>query len=191
MTYRRPLPSRSRGATLVVALIFLVLMSLFAVTAFNSSSSNMRVIGNTQARQESAAAAKMAVEETISSSAFHTNPAGVAASPVPVDMDGDGTPDYSATISPQPFCFRAIPTILPAAPKDDPSKDPYKSCRGSDNPDPTYVDGSVAGADPAGCVDSEWSVRAVVADAATRTTVAENQGVAVTIFGYQVADYCK
>jgi len=68
--------STQRGATLVVALIFLVLMSLFAISAFNSSTGNMRIVGNTQARQESLSAAQLAVEKTISSSNFHTNPDG-------------------------------------------------------------------------------------------------------------------
>ena len=52
-------PSSQRGATLVLALIFLVLMSLFALSAFNSSSSNLRIVGNTQARQESLATAQV------------------------------------------------------------------------------------------------------------------------------------
>lgn len=185
--------SRSRGATLVVALIFLVLMSLFALSSFHSSGINMRVVGNTQARQESLSATQMAVEETISSSEFHTNPAGVAASPVQVDVDGNGVVDYSATLSPQPYCYRAVPTALPAAPKT--GADRYRECRSSSPLNPTFVDdgsaGSVADVDPLGCADAEWNVRATVTDAATNTTVATSQGVAVTMFQYQVADNCK
>lgn len=186
-------PSRSRGATLVVALIFLVLMSLFAISAFNSSSSNMRVVGGTQARQESQAAAQMALEETISSSEFHTNPAGVAASPVPVDIDGNGTADYSARLTPQPYCYRAVPTALPPAPKR--GTDRYRECRSSIQTNPTFVDDGSGGgandANPLGCADAEWNVRATVTDAATRTTVASSQGIAVTMYQYQVADNCK
>lgn len=186
-------PSHSRGVTLVVTLIFLVIMSLFAISSFHNSSINMRVVGNTQARQESLSATQVAVEETISSSEFHTNPSGVAASPVQVDIDGDGAFDYTATLSPQPYCYRVVPTTLPPAPKT--GVDSYQACRSSTPSSPTFVDdgsvGSVANVDPVGCADAEWNVRATVTDAATHTTVATNQGVAVTMFQYQVAENCK
>jgi len=189
--------SRSRGATLLMALIFLVLMSLFAISAFNSSSTNMRIVGNTQTRQESAAAVQAAIEETISSTEFSSNPDGVAASPLPIDVNGDNTADYTVSFSPKPYCYRAIPTALPAAPKV--GTDGYAACRSLPSANPTCVDSGDGGcggagssdANPLGCEDAEWNVRAAVTDAATETTVAANQGVAVTIFGYQVTDSCK
>lgn len=86
---------RQGGATLIVALIFLVLMSLFAVNAFLGSNSSLRVVGNMQARQEATAAAQVAIEKTISSNAFAT-----AAPPaVAVDLDRDNTTDYNVQVA--------------------------------------------------------------------------------------------
>lgn len=193
MMPRTPHPSaRERGSTLVVALIFLILMSLFAISAFNSSSTNMRVVGNTQARQESTAAAQMAIEDTISSSYFSTNPSGVAVAPIQVDIDGNGTVDYKAAMSSQ--CFRAMTiTKLPPAPKNPASgADLYAPCRTPERQGGTFVeyDTPPTGVDPESCANSEWNVRAQVDDPSTHTQVAINQGVALVTFGNQVSSYC-
>lgn len=189
-------PSSQSGATLVVTLIFLVLMSLFAISAFNSSSSNLRIVGNTQTRQESLAAANLAIEATISSVKFFQNPDGVAASPVLVDVDGNSVTDYTAVISPAPQCFRAKPILasdLPAAPKDPTVSDTYAPCRPSQRLGGTFIDGgpAAAGTDPESCANSEWNIRAQVTDARTNTMLAANQGVSVTVFGNEVSSYCK
>jgi len=48
------------GATLLVALIFLVMMTMFAVTAINMSTVNLRIVGNTQISKALDAAAQAA-----------------------------------------------------------------------------------------------------------------------------------
>lgn len=185
-----------RGATLVVALIFLVLMSLFAISAFNSSSNNLRIVGNSQAVQESLSAAQMAVETTISTPEFHKNPDGIAKSPINIDMNGDEKPDYTAWLKPAPQCYRAkpiLPSELPAAPKNAETTDVWAPCRSPVRTGGTYVDSEapVTGTDPESCANSEWNVRAEVKDPATLTQVSVNQGVAVIVFGNEVSSFCK
>lgn len=185
-----------RGATLVVALIFLVLMSLFAISAFNSSSSNLRIVGNSQALQESLSSAQQAVETTISTSEFHKNPDGVAQSPITVDMNGDGTADYTAWLKPAPSCYRAkpiLPSELPAAPKNAATVDIWAPCRPPVRAGGTFIDSDApsTSTDPESCANSEWNVRAEVKDEATQTQVSVNQGVAVIVFGNEVSSYCE
>lgn len=169
--------SSQRGATLVVALIFLVLMSLFALSAFNSSSSNLRIVGNTQARQESLATAQVAVEATISSADFATNPAKVAASPLQVDVDGNGTTDYTATLTPPPECTRVRPlTDIPDPVPGEP--DPLAACRSSTTLIP-------------GCLTTEWNIRAAVADSRSNAQLAVNQGVSVRVPALLLPESCK
>lgn len=63
----RPFPSRrQRGATLLVSLIMLVVLTLFAVAGFNLSSVNLRIAGNFQDQKSMEAAALQAIEEVIS-----------------------------------------------------------------------------------------------------------------------------
>ena len=95
-----------RGVTLIVALVLLMALALLAVWSYNSSTTNLRVVGNTQARQEALAAAQTALDQTVSSALFSQSPDIVAATPIPVDIDGDGVLDYTANVSPAPSCYR-------------------------------------------------------------------------------------
>lgn len=186
-----------RGATLVVALIFLVLMSLFAISAFNSSSNNLRIVGNSQAMQESLSAAQLAVEATISTPEFYQNPNGVATSPIPVDMNGDGTADYTAWLKPAPQCYRAKPLLkeeIPDPPKDgETTVDVWEKCRYSLSQTPISIDKETpdTSTNPASCAAMEWNVRAEVKDATSSTQVTVNQGVAVINQAIIASNYCN
>ena len=73
----RALPiKRQRGATLLVSLIMLVVLTLFAVSAFNLSSVNLKIAGNYQDQKEMEAIAQQAIEQVISTpTAFNIAPA--------------------------------------------------------------------------------------------------------------------
>ncbi len=62
-----------RGATLVIGMIMLVLVTLFVLAAINMSTINLLIMGNEQARNESIAAAQQAIEQVVSTD-FTTNP---------------------------------------------------------------------------------------------------------------------
>ncbi len=189
-THRRAGRARQRGATLAVALIFLVLMSLFAVSAFLSSSTNLRVVGNMQVRQEALAAAQVAIEQTISSIQFAEAPAAVAGNPVNVDTDGNSVTDYVVRMTPQPACYRVKPiknselnvnvaadlTCIRSGVVTNPGQDATEAAALADN---------------SLCANTEWNLRAEVTDARTGAVVAVNQGVAVRVLDADAATYCK
>lgn len=86
---------RQKGATLLIGLIMLVLLTLMAITSFNLGKSNLQIVGNMQFRNETVRAAEEAVEAAISL------PGSVSiASASMVDVNADGTPDVSVTITP-------------------------------------------------------------------------------------------
>jgi len=91
-----------RGATLAVGLIMLTLITLMVTTAFTLSSSNLKAVGNMQFRNEATAAANKAIEQVISSNFT----AATASEVISVDMNNDGTGDYTVTVS-KPTCIRA------------------------------------------------------------------------------------
>lgn len=178
-----------RGATLVVAMIFLILMSLFAVTAFKDSTGNLRIVGNMQSRQEAIAVGQKALEQTISSSYFTTNPANVAATPIQVDIDGNGTMDYTATMNPQPHCFRtkAIKSseLNPSLPADLACmKSSVVQQGGLDIPD------AAADAGNSLCANSEWNIGAKVVDVRSGAKVTLNQGIAVRVLETDAVNAC-
>lgn len=98
-----PALSRSqRGATLVVGLIMLVLITLLVTSAFTLSTSGLKSVGNMQSRDEAIAAGNAVIEQVVSSP-FTDAPAGET---INVDLNNDGTMDYMVVLS-TPTCVSA------------------------------------------------------------------------------------
>ena len=107
-------PSRrrdQRGATLVVSLIMLVLISLLVTGAFTMSSTNLKAVGNMQSRNEAIAAGNKAIEQVVSSP-FTDAP---AAELIDVDIDNNGATDYQVNFA-APTCVSASRLASTAAP---------------------------------------------------------------------------
>ena len=106
-------PRRQGGATLLVTLIMLIMLTLFAVSAMNTSTTNLQVVGNMQSRAESLEATRAAIETTISSPQFIQSPANAIPNPcggpntLCTDSNGDGTPDFTTRLTPNPRCVEA------------------------------------------------------------------------------------
>lgn len=91
-----------RGITLFVGMIMLVLITVMVTSAFMLSNSNLKAVGNMQAKEESIAAANKALEQVIGSP-FSNDP---KIDTINVDINSDGTPDYQVEVS-KPVCIRA------------------------------------------------------------------------------------
>jgi Tfp pilus assembly protein PilX len=107
----KPAFGRQEGATLLVTLIMLVIITLFALTAFNTSNSNLKMVGNMQLRSEAMGASARTIEETISHPDFTKtptnaipNPCGGTPNTLCTDLNGDGVPDLTTTLTPPPTC---------------------------------------------------------------------------------------
>ena len=181
--------SYERGNTLFMSLIFLVLLSLFAVSAFNSSTGGARIVSNTQVRQEVVAAAQKAIGDVVSSKTFSTNPALVGATPIAVDMDGNGVTDYTVTVTPQPKCYRTA--VIKSATLD-PNSAADLACvqsstvvgSGIDSPDSAVTAGNSL------CATTEWNIRAQVIDPKSKTKATINQGVTVRALQTEAPTTC-
>ena len=107
-------PGLQRGATLIVGLIMLVLITLLVTSAFTLSTSGLKSVGNMQARDEAIAAGNKAIEQVVSSP-FTNSP---VAETVNVDLNNDGTTDYVVAFN-TPICVSAaeIPgtTVSPSS----------------------------------------------------------------------------
>ncbi|WP_305073702.1 PilX N-terminal domain-containing pilus assembly protein [Propionivibrio sp.] len=100
-----PTPCRRQaGATLIVGLIMLILMTLLAISAFRLSNTNLKIVGNEQIRKEAEAAAVYAFDAAANTSTF-ASATGPTTTTVNVGMA-----NYNVTIS-KPDCkrYRVIP----------------------------------------------------------------------------------
>ncbi|MDH4611119.1 PilX N-terminal domain-containing pilus assembly protein [Pseudomonas sp. BN102] len=89
-----------QGATLVVGLIMLLMLTLLVGSAFTMSGSSLKSVGNMQARDEALAAANLATEQVVSSP-FTDAP---TAEWINVDINNDGATDYTVSMAP-PTCI--------------------------------------------------------------------------------------
>jgi hypothetical protein len=153
--------------TLFVAMIILVMITLLVTSAFKSSNTNLKIVSGMQGRQEAISASQAAIEQVLSSAFFTANPTIVAATPIDIDMNNDGTDDYSVTMS-QPRCLRTAPVVL--------SNPPTKTqldCAGSSRfPSATT---------PTWCSNTIWEVSASTTDRVTAATTTVRQGVGMTV----------
>ncbi|MGV3654992.1 MAG: hypothetical protein ACO1N5_12330 [Noviherbaspirillum sp.] len=182
---------RQRGATLIVALIMLILLTLLALTTFNVGKSNLQAVGNMQQRNEAVAASQEAIEQVLSNTNFITAPDAVF--PVPcdgvanqycVDRNGDGKDDIVVRLDPQPACVKAR-NIKQAELTITDSED--QGC--SLGAQQTF---GVSGANNGDslCAASTWEIHAVATDAATQASVAAAQGADVRVAIDDVATAC-
>ena len=178
-----------QGIVLVVAMTLLVLMSIFAASTFKSSTGNLRIVGNMQSRQEAIAVGQKALEKTISSAEFTSNPLAVAATPITVDIDGNGAVDYIATLNPQPHCYR---TTAIKSSELNPELAADRSCMKSSATMQGGLDIPNAAAEVGNslCATSEWNIGAQVVDARSGTKVVINEGVGVRVLETDAANSC-
>jgi Tfp pilus assembly protein PilX len=161
--------SRQRGATLIIGLIMLVIITLIVLNAYNSSSTNLKSVGNMQIRDEAIAAANEVIELKISS-AFTNNPTAAAESIV-VDINKDGTTDYVVAFA-APTCIRAV--LVPAVP-------------GSESGTETIVNGVPLTVPN---WNTDWDTDSTVTDAASGATVRIREGVRVKLSNAQKTAVC-
>lgn len=161
---------RQQGATLFIALIMLVVLTLFAVTAINLSNTNLRIAGNMQARAEVEAAAQQAIEQVISSD-FTTNPIAMS---IDIDINNDGTKDYTATI-PTPVCLSSKPLLN--SDLDTSIEADLKCLSSSAAPSGPVGPGGPKSTAQSWCYKQQWDVQARVTDSRTGASVNLHQGV--------------
>lgn len=168
------------GATLLVGLIMLVLMTLMAVTSFNLGRSNLLIVGNMQSRGESAESAKATLESVISSTHFTTNPnaslsGGCATNAKCFDVNGDGNNDITVTLTPQP-CIKKAQVVKNSQLDLSSATDLGCSTGVTQN---LGVAGAVTG--DSLCADTTWEITAVATDSTTQSSYTAVQGVAVRV----------
>ena len=191
-----PMPGRQRGMTLIVGLILLVLMTLFAISAFHMGAVQTVVVANAQQKARGVAAAQMAIDTVLSSSTFTTNPTaaivsnctGGGTNSLCVSSNGGTVKDFTVTLTPTPACVSAAP--IPAS--------QLNLTAGAASPDIGCLAGqqqgqfAVAGATTGGtiCANSVWEINAKAVDSTTNTTVTVTQGAGRRILTAQMATYC-
>lgn len=167
--------SRQKGATLVVGMIMLILISLLAVASFRLGKSDLQIVGNMQQRKQALSAAQQTIEQVISSTQFTATPTNALPSPCGavvntacVDVNGDGVTDVNVKVV--VTCAALVPIlnnllILPA----------QKTCLNGVLQTNGVV-GTLTG--DSLCSNTVWDIQATATDAVTNAQYVVDQGVA-------------
>jgi len=163
------------GATLLVSMIFLVVLTLMVVSAVKVTTVNTKLVGNMQTENEANAAAMQAIEAAISTD-FTSMP---KASTTTVDINNSGQAGSAYTVAvPAPVCTGIKPIKLSELDASEASDQPCYVSGASQN---TGIAGGGTGGDSL-CSNSNWEVNATATPpaggAATATT---HQGIAVRV----------
>lgn len=182
---------RQAGATLLVSLIILALMSAFAATSFNLGKSSLQIVDNFRQNNQAVVVAQEAIETVISSSDFTRNPgsvfrsqnnrcpSGLSAPPnsLCVDVNGDGKTVFVATLTPQPACIRWNSLV-----------NDLTCSSGGGSGQNFGVPGSNTGGSL--CADSLWEVTAQAFDPVSNAQATVTEGVALRILASDLATNC-
>jgi Tfp pilus assembly protein PilX len=190
----KPMRHQQRGATLIVALILLVLLTLFAVTSFNLGKNSLQTVGNMQHRNEAISAAQQTEEEAISTTRLFQSPANVIlGNPACkngqpntkcIDINGDGIADITVLLAPAPTCVKAqaiLNSQLSASSAND------IGC-GIQTTQGFGIIGQATGNSL--CADSLWEVTAVAQDNATGAQYSVTEGIGVRVSTDDIAASC-
>ncbi len=176
---------RQRGATLIVSLTMLLLITLLAVGSFTLGKSNLQIVGNMQQRNQAFAAAQGAVAAVISSTQFTITPTNaIPANAVPaycagganttcVGVNGDNAPDINVVVTPTCDSIQPIPV----------TQLDYTNPNDAGCLIGAAQDFGVVGAsnNNSMCSNSVWDVQASATDAMTGANSVVDQGVAVRV----------
>lgn len=158
-----------QGATLITALVMLVVLTLLTFSAIRSSIANLRIVGNAQTSGEAAAAAQQTIEQVISAN-FTANPQPVSA------VVGA----YTVTV-PTPTCNGSTPILNSALDPVNPDDQPCYSSGSVNNTGIFFVSGASQTSSISWCYRQKWDVEADVNDSATGAVEQTHQGVALKV----------
>ena len=181
---------QQRGATLVIALIMLVVITLLAVSSFGTTQMNLKVVGNMQSRSEALNATQQAIETVISSPQFIANPANAvlnpcgAANTLCTDLNGDGTPEYTTRLNPSPSCV-AMKAIKVSELNLSSAED--LGCAAGQA---QQFGVAGVGSGDSLCANTAWDITADTSATISRTRVTVTQGVAVRVSADDMASSC-
>lgn len=183
-----PMMKGQRGATLVIALIMLTLLTLLAIATLRVGRGSLQVAGNAQARAVAQDAAQQIVNQIISNKTFAEAPNNVldnsncpASYNAPpnsrcVDVHGDGKTVVLVALSPAPRCVQMRP--IPSSELDLTRAEDLGCTQGLNNQASGIVGG---GAFNSLCANTLWELSAQASDPVTGAQASVVQGVSLRV----------
>lgn len=165
--------TQQAGMVLITALVMLVVITLLVIAGINMTNVNTKIAYNMQLKEEAQAATQQVVEQMISDPANFNSPLPPPTT-VAVDINNDGTPDYSVS-APTPSCIASTPIKQNQLDASNPADIP---CFGTSSLQNTGLVGGKVATGASLCANTTWDVSTSYTDpSGTGLSVATHQGV--------------
>ena len=172
---------KQQGATLLVGMIMMVVLTLLVVFGIRSGNTNLRIAGNMQSQAEASAATQQVIEQVIEQIKVTEDLSLIAAQSIPVSM---GNVTYTVAVAPMSKCLMDIPVL------NDQLK-PYNADGTSNINDQACVESRITPVildvngnpmpKPSACKTQQWDIEAGVTDATSGTKVTHVQGISIRV----------
>jgi len=166
---------KQQGATLLVGMIMMVVLTLLVVFAIRSSNTNLRIAGNMQAQAEASAATQQVLEKVIEQIKATEDLSLMAAQLIPVSV---GNATYTVAVSPMNKCLMDIPVLNSAL---NPAVANDLACYESPDQDKAIKDDGSLTTKPSACKTQQWDIKAGVTDGTSGTKVTHVQGISIRV----------
>jgi Tfp pilus assembly protein PilE len=162
--------AKQQGATLITALVMLIVLTLLVLSAIRSSTTNLRIAGNMQMQGEMVQAAQQAAEQIISYN-FTANPTLAVQR---ASMATVGMANYTTTAAVVCTGSKPVPANTPNIPIE------CLPPAGVQNAGIIRVSG-VTASSPYFCLAQQWDIRAQATDTRTGAAATIHQGVSLLV----------
>ena len=166
---------KQQGATLLVGMIMMVVLTLLVVFSLRSGNTNLRIAGNMQTQAEAAAATQQVIEQVIEQIKVTEDLSLIPAQTVPVAM---GNVTYNVAVAAMTQCIMEIPVLNSAL---DPSKANDVACFESPDGDKAIKADGTLTTKPSACKTQQWDIEAGVTDGTSGTKVTQVQGISIRV----------
>ena len=167
------LPTRQEGATLVVSMIMLVVLTVLVVFSIRSGNTNLRIAGNMQHQAEAFMAAQQGIEQVIEQVKATDNIALIAAQTISAPMGGV---TYSVAMAPMNKCIMEVPVLNEEL--DTSNADDVPCIESMDDDRAIRADGSLT-TKLSACKNQLWEIQADVTETISGTKLTQVQGISL------------
>lgn len=164
------------GATLIVSMIMLIVLTVLVVYAIRSGNGNLRIAGNMQRQGEALMATQQAIEQVIEQVKASNNITLIPAQSVTVTSAGAS---YTVTTNSLGTTGACITEVSLASADLNPSNAADVPCFQSQDVDKAIkADGTLTTA-PSACKQQSWEIQASLNDNASGTQMTQVQGITI------------
>lgn len=169
--------NKQQGATLLIGMVMLVVLTLLVVFSLRSGNTNLRIAGNMQSQAEAAAATQQVIEQVVGDLALAaTDISLVEAQKITV---ANGNANYIVQV--ETMVGKCIFTAPVLKSQLDPAKANDLPCFASVDTDGAVTAAGKLTTQPPSCSTQQWNIVAEATDAVSGAKVAMVQGVTVRV----------